>query len=252
MLSALAAAVTLFGMSRSPESTTNGWTAGPVISLIAGCLFALMAFGVLAGAVAIYTIHSNQREDGFVTSPVGDFDTRAYAVVTEGFEIAEGPDWVLPETILGDARVRITGADKPIFVGIAPTADVDGYLKGVSYAEIPDLSQESGRNLPPKAGGPPSATPASQEFWVASGEGPAPQTVRWPISNGSWSVVIMNSDASEGVAFEGDVGAEATVLRPIYVALFVAGGVLLVAAIVLIVVAVKRAGRTSGWTSFTP
>lgn len=177
-------------------------------------------------------------------SPSTDFDTGAYAVVAEGLEIeAEGPEWVLPDSILGDARVRVAGTDKPVFVGIGRSADVDRYLSGVSYSEIPDLSHEDGRNLPATAGGGPAARPASQPFWAASSEGPGTQSIEWPVSTGSWSVVIMNVDGSPGLAFRGDVGAEVPVLRPIYIGLFVLGNVLLVAAVVLIVAAVKRAGR---------
>ena len=230
--------------STSPPPGTNGWTAGPVAGLIAGSLLGLMSFGFLAAAVAVYSVDSTQREDGFIMSPSTDFDTLAYAVVAEGLEIeAEGPEWILPDSIVGDVRVRITGTDKPVFVGIGPSADVDRYLNGVSYSEVPNLSRENGRNLPATAGGAPSAPPAGQPFWDASAEGPGSQSIEWPISNGTWAVVIMNSDASQSVAFRGDVGAEVPVLRPVYIGLFLVGILLLIAAIVLVVAAVKRAGR---------
>jgi len=233
--------------STSAAGSGNGWTAGPVISLIAGSLIGLLSFGLLAAGVGVYTVDSTQREDGFVTGPSTAFDTEGYAVVAESLEIkAEGPEWVLPSAILGDVRVRATGTAQPVFVGIGPSSDVDRYLRGVSYSKIPDLSREDGRNLPATAGGAPAAAPASQPFWVASSEGEGTQSIDWPVANGTWSVVIMNADASQGLDFRGDVGAEAPVLRPIYVGLFVAGNVLLIAAIVLIVAAVKGAGRKSG------
>jgi hypothetical protein len=229
------------------DSGKTGWTSGPVISLVAGSLFGLMSFGVLAAAVVVFSVDGN-REDGFVTTPSADFSTEAYAVVAEGLEVyLEGTDRVVPEAIIGDVRVDITGAEKPVFVGIARSSDVDRYLSGVSYSEVPDLSREDGRNLPATAGGGPSASPASQPFWAASSEGPGSREIRWPLENGTWSVVIMNADASPGLEFRGDVGAEVPILRPIYIGLFIVGNVLLVAAIVLIVAAVRRAGRKSSW-----
>jgi hypothetical protein len=229
------------------DSGKTGWTSGPVISLVAGSLFGLMSFGVLAAAVVVFSVDGN-REDGFVTTPSADFSTEAYAVVAEGLEVyLEGTDRVVPEAIIGDVRVDITGAEKPVFVGIARSSDVDRYLSGVSYSEVPDLSREDGRNLPATAGGGPSASPASQPFWAASSEGPGSREIRWPVENGTWSVVIMNADASPGLEFRGDIGAEVPILRPIYIGLFIVGNVLLVAAIVLIVAAVRRAGRKSSW-----
>ena len=229
------------------ERPSQGWTAGPLLALIIGCLVALTSLGGLVGGGLALWADTTQRDQGFVTTPVGELDTDAYAVISEGIEIHadEGPDWVLPRAILGDARVRVTG-DTPIFVGIAPTSDVERYLRGVSYAMVSDLGIHDGHNLPARVGGAPQAEPSAQDFWVASSAGKGTQSIRWAVSNGEWSVVVMNPDSSRGLAFEGDVGAEVPVLREIAIGLLIGGGVLLLVAVALIGGSIARADRPAG------
>jgi hypothetical protein len=56
-------------------------------------------------------------------------------------------------------------------------------------------------------------------------------------------MVVMNADASRGLSFFGDFGAEAPVLGAIAVGLLIAGGFFLLIAVALIGGAVSRAGR---------
>lgn len=178
-----------------------------------------------------------------MTSPTVELDTDAHAVVTERMEInADGPDWILPGAILGDARVRVS-SQTPIFVGVARTADIERYLENVSYSVVPNLVERDGRDLPATTGSAPASGPDTQGFWVASTTGTGTQSIGWAPSNGAWSLVVMNADASSGVAFEGDIGAEVPVLRPIAIGLLLAGGVLLIMAITLVVGSISRAAR---------
>jgi hypothetical protein len=55
----------------------------------------------------------------------------------------------------------------------------------------------------------------------------------------------MNADASSGVDFEGVIGAEVPVLRPIAIGLLIGGGVLLLMAIAVIGGGIARAGRSN-------
>ena len=224
-----------------PGARTNGWSAGPVMAVAVGSLAALMSMGLIAsGAIALWA-DTTQRQGGFVTSPTAQLDTEAYAVVTDNIEIyADGPDWILPRTILGDARVRVESADGEIFVGVARTSDIRRFLRGVFYAVVPDLTKDTGHNLQGGSGGAPSTQPRSQDFWIASSEGVGTQSIRWPLSNGAWSVIVLNADGSKGLSFEGDVGTEAPVLAPIAIGLLVGAGGLLLVAIALIGVGISR------------
>ena len=227
-------------------STRSGWTAGPIISLILGCLLALTSLGLFAGGVLALWVDATQREDGFVTSPDVHLSTDSYALVSENIEIrAEGPDWVVPEAIIGDGRVRVTGSED-VFVGIGPTAEVRRYLTGVSYSFAPDLSTFDGRHLAATPGDAPSAPPAAEDFWLAESAGGRTRSITWPVDNGSWSIVVMNADAARGVDVEVSVGAEAPAIGAIAVGLLIAGGVLLLIAVALIGGGIARAGRPTG------
>lgn len=222
-------------------AASRGWSAGSVVALALGSVMALTSLGLLSGGGVLLWSDQTQREDGFVTSPVLDLSTDAHAIVTENIEIhAEGPDWVLPESIFGDARVRVTGSGET-FVGVGPTAEVRRYLTGVSYSFAPDLRTYDGLHLAATAGEAPASPPGSQDFWIATSEGSGERSITWPVSNGDWTLVVMNSDAGPGLRFEGDVGAEAPALRPVAVGMLIAGGILLIISIALIAGAANRA-----------
>lgn len=224
----------------------RGWRAGPILAVVFGCLVALSALGAVAGGGFALWADTTQREGGFVTTPTVELDSDAYAIVSKSIKVhAQGPDWVLPKAILGDARIRIN-SETPVFVGVGPTRVVERYLGGVAYAEIPNLADRDGRNLPAREGEPPQRDPDELGFWIASSKGAGNQSITFPISNGDWSVVVMNGDASRGVDFRADVGAEAPALGAIAIGLFIAGGGLLLIAVALIAGGIVRAGRHRG------
>ena len=222
----------------------RGWTAGPILAVVFGSFFALSSFGVLAGGGILMWADATQREGGFLTSPRSVVSTDSYAVMSENLDIdVEGPDWVLPDGIIGDARVRVTGNDA-LFVGIAPTEDVEAYLSGVAHATASDVGWRDSTDLRATPGGAPSTPPEDLDIWTASSSGSGTQAITWPVSTGSWSVVVMNADASEGVSFAGDVGAEAPVVTGIAIGLLIGGAVLLIAGIALIAGGIAGANRS--------
>jgi hypothetical protein len=64
-------------------------------------------------------------------------------------------------------------------------------------------------------------------FWVAQTAGSAHQRVTWPVANGSWTAVLMNRDASPGVAVTAATGAEVPAMA------WLIGGLLSVAGVAL-------------------
>jgi len=145
---------------------------------------------------------------------------------------------------LGDVRVRVTPVDQGSaqFVGIAPSADVDRYLAGVSHTEISDFWSNRVQTI---GGGAPAAAPGIRTFWVAAASGQGTQTVTWKPANGSWSVVVMNADGRPGIVARADLGATLPLLLWIAVGLLVVGAVFAVGAVVLISAAIRRAGRAT-------
>lgn len=223
---------------------TRGWSAGAVISVIAGALATLLAVGLLAGGGVLLWADRTQRNDaGFVTSPERNFATPTAALVVDDIDIrGEGPDAFYPSQIIGDAQISIEPrGDEELFIGVARAAQVDAYLAGSAYGEITDVVDDQ---VLARDGDPSSLAPPSDEtFWAHATSGAGLQTLRWEMEDGRWSVVVMNADASEGVSVRAEAGAEFPALPWIALGLLVAGLVVGAVGVLLIVLGNRSAGR---------
>jgi hypothetical protein len=201
-----------------------GWSAGMVLLVVLGSLATLVAVGMLAGGGVAVAVDQTQRDaDGFVMTPTEDFSTGTYAIVSESVDVAvDGPDWAA-RAFLGKVRIR-SESHGPVFVGIARDEDVAGYLAGVRRAVVTALLPDHERYAVER-GGAPVAPPTAQPFWVASTVGAGEQELIWEPEDGSWTVVVMNTDAAAGVVADLAIGAELDALLWIGVGL-IAGGVL--------------------------
>jgi hypothetical protein len=215
---------------------------GRLIAAIFGAIVALVAFGLIVGGVALIVVHGTQRDaDGFLTSPVYRLETPRYALVSGEVDLASRPgDW-FPA---GLADVRLTAeavAGEAVFVGIGPSDDVDRYLGSVARDEVTRLERGPGDvEYRPIEGGSPERDPADQGFWAVSASGEGPQTVTWELDQGSWSVVVMNADASEGVTVRFAAGARIPLLLAIGIGFLIGGLLVGGAAAALLVWATSR------------
>ncbi len=201
---------------------------GRVIAAIFGGILALAAIGLVVGGGALTWAYGTQRDaDGFLTSPGYDLSTPRYALTALDVVLAPHPgDW-LPSGI-GDVRLEAESPDgDPVFLGIGPAREVEDYLRGVGRDEI---EVHGGRSSDvayrPTDGGPPSGPPGDQGFWAVSSAGSGQQQVVWEIERGSWTAVVMNADASPGVAITARAGVRIGFLLPLALGLLV-GGILL-------------------------
>jgi hypothetical protein len=213
---------------------------GRIALLVAGVLLALTGLGIAISGGAVLWVHGTQRNaDGFVTSPTYELATDGYALTAERIDLgaARRGDWV-PWFQEFDVQFDVSpGGQDELFVGIARADDIDGYLDGVAHAEVASLGRGSADvRYRERAGGPP-AVPGSQDFWVASTEGQGRQDLRWRLESGTWAVVIMNADASPGVAVDAEAGARVGFLLPLGLTMLIGGMLLLAAGTVMIVVA---------------
>ncbi len=129
-----------------------------------------------------------------------------------------------------------------VFVGVGPRAAVDTYLAGVDHLVVTNWANGETRTAP-ASGAAPATAPARAGIWTAQASGRGTQTLSWRPTSGQWVVVVMNQDASRGVAVSASAGASIPDLGRIAVGLLAAGAVLLLAAAVLIAVPVTRASR---------
>jgi Domain of unknown function (DUF4389) len=213
---------------------------GAVLLLVLGSIAALFAFLLLVGGCGIVVVDRVQRDDdGFLMTPTEDFETSTYAIVSENVDVnVEGPDWAA-EDFLGTVRIR-SESDRPVFIGIAREADMESYLGDVQRAVVSDIDDD-GEHLSPRSGGAP-APPGEQPFWAASATGAGEQTLDWEPEDGSWSAVVMNADASRGVAADLSIGAELDAVIWIGIALLLAGLLLAGAAAWAITAGSRRRG----------
>jgi len=129
-----------------------------------------------------------------------------------------------------------------IFLAIAEVSDLETYLHDVKYDEVTDFrirrpsleyTDHSGTSKP--------EAPTTQTFWTASAYGEGTQTLEWGIEEGTYSLVLMNDDGSQGLDLAVSIGVKVPpVVGWIGVGILVVGLVLLGVAVLMIYLAVRR------------
>jgi hypothetical protein len=199
-------------MPDTQHDTRSGRSAGTRIAALTTATFlALFSFGFLAAGGALLWADGHKDEQGYFSTDSDRFQTSTHALTTEELDVdADLPSWVVDNDRYGKLRLEVTPrADKPVFVGIAPTQDVQAYLRGTAHATVTDVDYSPFKaDYRTHRGGRPATAPSEQSFWAASGQGSDKQTVRWDVEEGSWSVVVMNADASKGVDAGVSAGAK--------------------------------------------
>jgi hypothetical protein len=183
----------------------------PSIALVVtGALASLFAVGLLAIGAGAFIGESQKDSDGYLSTDTHQFEAGTRALATENLDVdLDAGNWVLDTNDLGQVRLQVESRDeKPVFVGIARTSDVENYLQGVSHSTLTDVDTSPfeakydghGGNRHPGA-------PADSQIWVASEHGSGKQTLNWEIEDGDYSVVVMNADGSAGVDADLSAGA---------------------------------------------
>ena len=158
-----------YGPATKPERTRG---AGGIALIILGGIAALIALGLLAGGGVLMWADRTQRDSaGYLTSPSTRLASSSYAIAATDLNVAtDAPGWHVPTGALGTVRVVATaGTAGPLFIGIAPSADVRQYLDGVAYDQLQGfLGMSGGPDYLPHSGGAP-ASPASQLILESEG-----------------------------------------------------------------------------------
>jgi hypothetical protein len=210
------------------------------VLLVVGVIAGLFAFASLVGGCGLVVVDQTQRDaDGFLMSPTEDFSSPTYAIVSERATIDQGGGERALDTFLGDVRIRSESV-RPVFVGIGPAAAVDRYVGTVERDVVDDLDSHGSPRYSRRPGREPSGRPGLETFWVASAVGAGEQTLDWDPEDGNWRAVVMNEDASRGVASDMSIGAKLEPVLWIGLGLLAFGALLAAASTLAITAAVRR------------
>jgi hypothetical protein len=198
---------------------------------------------LLLGGLALVALQLFARDDdGYYTSDTERLETNGYAITSEEIDLTTDPLPWSPEEILGTVRIRVEAVDdESVFVGVGSEAEVAAYLRGVERATIADFGDPVTYDEQP--GGAPRGPPRAEDLWIAQAEGKGEQSVRWDAEGGVWSVVVMNADATRGVAVDADGGVEFEFLLLGGLVLAALGLLLLALAVIAARALVRRPGR---------
>lgn len=172
----------------------------------------LSGIGLLIGGAAMATLGSGlPGSDGFVTSSTSEWRSPGYAVRADASVELVANEVNLPDLVLGTLRATADPeTDNGVFIGVAPTSDVDGYLRHVarSTVEVPLAGEGDGPVTRFVDGGSPRVAPADANFWIASSYGAGAQTVTWDPQGTDLTLVVMNGEGTTPVAADVSVGGE--------------------------------------------
>jgi hypothetical protein len=177
---------------------TVGHSVGRIVLGVTSGVLAVIAAGLLIATLALGWMYLQQDSDGYLESRTVDLSTSGYAIASEGLEFEEVPVAWLPAGLIGTFRVEAESSSEPVFIGLAPSPEVDEYLDGVDHSRVSGLGVLS-RLDKQELGGGPAKDPGAQAFWMATAHGPGPQRIEWEAEPGDWTMVVMNADASSGV-----------------------------------------------------
>ena len=166
---------------------STGYTIAAVVALL------LTVAGSVVGGLLLITFGADDRLESLPTSLVGT----GSAVIGDRIAV-QASDLPLPKTV-GTLTLQVQSpTGQQLFVGSAQPADLDTYLTGVPYDVITDLVPGGTAKVRPVPGSQTPPPPSAQNFWVRNQVGSS-VSLKADLGDGT-SLVVMNSDASAGVA----------------------------------------------------
>jgi hypothetical protein len=228
---------------------SSGRTSALRLSASFGAVLLLLSYGLLTGGMALGWSDRVDRENGYVWSTEVHAATSAYALVSDDIHLDTAGVQLVVDKMVDSVRLEVTPIDRTdlLFVGVARSADVRDYLRGVAYRQVGALGQGGTAwgwlgpgvttNRPGTA---PAAVPGDLGIWLSQSIGLGTRTVTWPVAEGDWLIVIMKADGRPGLSVTARTGAEAPHLDSIAI------GIILVAICLLVAGARRVHGAMAG------
>ncbi|HEY6795423.1 MAG TPA: hypothetical protein VI248_12165, partial [Kineosporiaceae bacterium] len=155
-------------------------TLPPARSLLPPLAAALVA---VAGAGVLWAGLARTSAFGGGSTLVGRLPavTQPVVVTTPGMSELSGNRFTI--------RAGATG-NRPVFVGVGRSDDVQAYLGDAARAEITALEPGGSLRVSGRAGAATLPDPAAVDVWAATAHGTGTATLTWPRAPGSWRVVV--------------------------------------------------------------
>ncbi len=209
------------------------------VALVIGVALALIGLPLVLGGLGLGWALATQRDDdGFFSTSTERFTTSTVALTSTQITFGEiGPaDWWADRN-LATLRLSARSTGSEVFVGIAPSSDVEQYLGAAGYEEISDITDNPFRATLTRRGGDGtlSGAPTEQTFWTERTSGPDTQTLTWDLAPGTYTAVVMNADGSPGVTADLTAAGRADLLVPLAWTLGITGMLLVVGGALLLV-----------------
>ena len=207
-----------------------------VVLIVFGVIVLLVAAPLLIGGLVSAVLGAG--DDPTVDGRLGGVESSGYAVVSDTLDV----HWDFPFADRFDIElgVRSANPEATVFIGYGSAASVDAYLSGVPHTLVYDIGGEArsdGEVEVPGSTAP--EPPGDQDFWVVRASGLDLQAIPLASGAGSYRLVVMNADGSQGVdvSFYGSITLP--YLLPVGIGMLIVGSLLLVFAIALLVWAIR-------------
>ena len=226
-----------------------------VAALVFGCLLLLLGLGMAVGGGAVGVFELAARDDGgWHSVDINRLDSSGVAVTSEGAMVRiDGPSWVTDRLDM-QMRLQVTPVDsaEPVFVGVAPSADLAAYLSGAAHDVVSSVSVRGVPTYRFVPGAASVAAPATQTFWDVSSTGASTREVTWTLRSGTWTVAVLNASGTSGVAVSAVAAIRAGSALPIGVGIFIAGLFVGAAGVALVVAGARGARPSTGVPAYGP
>lgn len=227
-----------------PATPSQHWSGGRILAVVVGSVMAMTSLGLMSGGAALLVADNVLRDDdGYLMSTAATLESPGVAVTSRSVELETDPAGVdLARRWLGTVRIEARSqTPDDVFVGVAPSSDVDTWLDGVAHSTLVEPSSGDGDPDTVFIDGDAAAlAPGDETFWVASASGEGRQELTWEPEDGDWTVVVANTEGTAPVVSRVAVGAEVPVVDNVATGLMVAGALLLPLAALVLWLAVRR------------
>ncbi|WP_236745364.1 DUF4389 domain-containing protein [Rhodococcus sp. BS-15] len=215
-----------------------------VFALVIGCVVSLVAFAVLGVGVLLLFGYVAQDDEGRISLPTAPLTTASSALVSDDVSLVDSIDPQVSDRVTVSVRVTSSDPAREVLIGIAPTADVRDYLRGVPHTVVTDVEFSPFRaRYDTVAGSDTAASPLDQSWWSARASGTGTTQLEWKPQGGSWTIVVMNTDGSAGVDVDVSAGVRVQSLGPVAASVLAASAILLVLGVGSIVFGAAGLGR---------